>query len=52
MGDDRNILYYRRPTPRLYRPVSSFRVKRNILTMIVDALPPRPVRLKPRSNDN
>lgn len=52
MGDDINVLRFRRPPPRLYRPVSSRTVKRNILTLIVDAMPSRPVTLKMRSNDN
>lgn len=52
MGDDHNILRFQRPAPGLCRPVSSRSFKRNIMTMIMDAMPSRPVTLKSRCNDN
>ncbi|WP_289145422.1 hypothetical protein [uncultured Sphingobium sp.] len=51
MGDD-NILRFHRPAPGLYRPVSSRRFKRNIMALMCDTVPARPVPLKSRSNDN
>lgn len=52
MGDDRNVLRFHRPQPRLCRPVNSRLFKRNILILMAEAMPSQPVRLKSRSNDN